>query len=64
MAREIKFDIETTLAPAQVKTALLDFTDNRPNLWPAHPEVVALFVKAASGAADGPGIDRAATGLA
>jgi len=31
---EVKFDVETTMSPEQVKAALLDFGDNRPNIWP------------------------------
>jgi hypothetical protein len=30
----IKLDVETSLPPHVVKTALLDFTDRRPDIWP------------------------------
>lgn len=30
-----EFDLETSLSPERVRAALLDFTDRRPELWPA-----------------------------
>jgi len=31
---KLEFDVETVLAPEQVRAALLDFSERRPDLWP------------------------------
>jgi len=31
---KLEFDVETALAPEQVRAALLDFSDRRPAIWP------------------------------
>jgi hypothetical protein len=30
----IEFDLETTASPEKVRTALIDFSERRPQLWP------------------------------
>ena len=32
---KIEFDVETSLTPERVKSALLDFSDRRPEIWPS-----------------------------
>lgn len=31
---KVEFDVETSASPEAVRTALLDFTDRRPEIWP------------------------------
>ena len=38
MPAPVIFDVETSLSPETVRTALLDFTDRRPQLWPGLSE--------------------------
>jgi hypothetical protein len=40
----VELDVETTVSPERVRAALLDFSDDRPEIWPGiHPSLYKVY---------------------